>query len=38
MQAPRRALFIDGSNLYAAAKNLGFDIDYQKLRYFFERC
>lgn len=36
MQAPRRALFIDGSNLYAAAKNLGFDIDYQKLRYFFE--
>ncbi len=33
---PRRALFIDGSNLYAAAKNLGFDIDYRKLRYFFE--
>lgn len=36
MQAIRRALFIDGSNLYAAAKNLGFDIDYRKLRYFFE--
>ena len=36
MQAIRRALFIDGSNLYAAAKNLGFDIDYGKLRYFFE--
>lgn len=36
MQAVRRALFIDGSNLYAAAKNLGFDIDYRKLRNFFE--
>jgi len=36
MQAVRRALFIDGSNLYAAAKNLGFDIDYGKLRFFFE--
>ena len=34
--APRRALFIDGSNLYAAAKTLGFDIDYRKLRQFFE--
>ena len=34
--APRRAIFIDGSNLYAAAKNLGFDIDYRKLRHFFE--
>ncbi|MEL6979847.1 MAG: NYN domain-containing protein [Pseudomonadota bacterium] len=28
----RLALFIDGSNLYAAAKTLGFDIDYKKLR------
>lgn len=28
----RLALFIDGSNLYAAAKSLGFDIDYKKLR------
>lgn len=36
MQAVRRALFIDGSNLYAAAKNLGFDIDYRKLKHFFE--
>lgn len=36
MQAVRRALFIDGSNLYAAAKNLGFDIDYGKLRNFFD--
>jgi len=25
------ALFIDGANLYAASKNLGFDIDYRKL-------
>jgi uncharacterized LabA/DUF88 family protein len=27
----RLALFIDGSNLYAAAKALGFDIDYKRL-------
>ena len=27
----RLALFIDGSNLYAASKALGFDIDYKKL-------
>ena len=26
----RTALFIDGSNLYATAKALGFDIDYQE--------
>ena len=25
------ALFIDGSNLYATAKSLGFDIDYKRL-------
>jgi uncharacterized LabA/DUF88 family protein len=25
----RTALFIDGSNLYATAKALGFDIDYK---------
>src|SRR5690348_4492681 len=25
------ALFIDGANLYAAAKSLGFDIDYRRL-------
>ena len=31
------ALFIDGSNLYAAAKALGFDIDYRKLLEFFEQ-
>lgn len=29
------ALFIDGANLYAAAKGLEFDIDYKKLVSFF---
>lgn len=29
--AERIALFIDGSNLYATARSLGFDIDYRKL-------
>jgi len=27
----RIALFIDGPNLYSAAKSLGFDIDYKNL-------
>ena len=27
----RVALFIDGANLYATAKSLGFDIDYKRL-------
>ena len=31
----RIALFIDGSNLYAAAKSVGFDIDYKRLLEFF---
>ncbi|HRJ69145.1 MAG TPA: NYN domain-containing protein [Beijerinckiaceae bacterium] len=31
MQIERIALFIDGANLYAAARALGFDIDYRKL-------
>jgi uncharacterized LabA/DUF88 family protein len=32
------ALFIDGANLYAAARALNFDIDYQKLlKYFAKR-
>lgn len=26
------AMFIDGANLYAAARSLGFDIDYKRLR------
>ncbi|WP_111733175.1 NYN domain-containing protein [Roseovarius amoyensis] len=33
----RLALFIDGSNIYAAAKALGFDIDYKLLRAEFMR-
>lgn len=31
----RVALFIDGANLYAASKSLGFDIDYKRLLQFF---
>lgn len=31
----RMALFIDGANLYSAAKSLGFDIDYRRLLEFF---
>jgi uncharacterized LabA/DUF88 family protein len=30
-QTERVALFIDGANLYATAKSLGFDIDYRRL-------
>ncbi|MFK7874377.1 MAG: NYN domain-containing protein [Paracoccaceae bacterium] len=33
----RLALFIDASNLYAAAKSLGFDIAYKLLRHEFMR-
>ena len=33
----RLAMFIDGANLYAAAKSLGFDIDYKLLRQEFDR-
>ncbi len=31
----RIALFIDGANLYAAARGLGFDIDYKRLLQLF---
>ncbi len=31
----RLALFIDGANLYAAARGLSFDIDYKKLLMYF---
>jgi uncharacterized LabA/DUF88 family protein len=31
----RVALFIDGANLYAAARSLGFDIDYKRLLQMF---
>jgi len=30
------ALFIDGANLYATAKTLGFDIDYKRLLLEFQ--
>lgn len=33
----RVALFIDGANLYGAAKALGFDIDYKRLLGFFRK-
>ena len=35
-QRERIALFIDGANLYATSKSLGFDIDYKRLLSFFE--
>ncbi len=31
----RTALFIDGANLYSAARNLGFDVDYRNLLEYF---
>ncbi len=34
-QTERIALFIDGANLYATAKSLGFDIDYKRLLTLF---
>ena len=33
----RVALFVDGANLYATAKSLGFDIDYKRLLQVFQR-
>ncbi len=33
----RSALFIDGANLYAAARSLGFDIDYKQLLRYFKK-
>lgn len=35
--AERIGLFIDGSNLYSAARALGFDIDYKKLLTLFAK-
>lgn len=34
-QEERLAIFIDGANLYAAARSLGFDIDYKRLLELF---
>ena len=31
------ALFIDGANLYATSKALGFDIDYRKMLKYFQK-
>jgi len=33
----RIALFIDGANLYASAKSLGFEIDFKRLKSLFRR-
>src|SRR5262245_14122615 len=35
-QREKIALFIDGANLYATAKSLGFDIDYKRLLLEFQ--
>lgn len=35
-QREKIALFIDGANLYAASKGIGFDIDYRKLLKAFQ--
>ena len=37
IQTERVALFIDGANLYATAKSLGFDIDYKRLLALFRQ-
>jgi len=36
-KSERVALFIDGANLYATSKALGFDIDYKRLLLFFQK-
>ncbi len=36
-QSERVALFIDGANLYATSKSLGFDIDYKRLLEHFRK-
>jgi uncharacterized LabA/DUF88 family protein len=33
----RLGLFIDGTHLYGASRNLGFDVDYKNLLGFFRR-
>lgn len=34
-KSERLAVFIDGANLYAASRSLGFDVDYKSLHAFF---
>jgi uncharacterized LabA/DUF88 family protein len=36
-QGERVALFIDGANLYATSKSLGFDVDYKRLLALFRQ-
>src|SRR3954465_7985331 len=36
-QLERVALFIDGANLYAASRTLGFDVDYKNLLAYFRQ-
>ncbi|MGI9409850.1 MAG: NYN domain-containing protein, partial [Hyphomicrobiaceae bacterium] len=36
-QSEKIALFVDGANLYATAKSLGFDIDYKRLLKYFRQ-
>lgn len=36
-ETEKTALFIDGANLYATAKSLGFDIDYKRLLKYFRQ-
>lgn len=36
-QGERVALFIDGANLYATSKALGFDVDYKRLLALFRQ-
>jgi uncharacterized LabA/DUF88 family protein len=36
-QREKIALFIDGANLYATSRSLGFDIDYRKLLASFQK-
>lgn len=35
-QREKIALFIDGANLYATSKSIGFDIDYRRMLKFFQ--
>jgi len=35
-KSERVAVFIDGANLYAASRSLGFDVDYKSLHAFFK--
>ncbi len=37
LKREKTAIFIDGSNLHATARVLGFDIDYQKLLKYFQK-